>query len=44
MFTDAEIEFADEESVYKNSDFITVLGGDGSILRAAKHVGFPFGL
>lgn len=37
MFTDAEIEFVDEESVYKNSDFITVLGGDGSILRAAKH-------
>ena len=32
----AEIEFTDEESLYRSCDFITVLGGDGSILRAAK--------
>ena len=37
MFNDTEIEFTDEDSVYKKCDFIAVLGGDGSILRAAKH-------
>lgn len=34
---DPYIEFADTEYVYSCCDFIIVLGGDGSILRAAKH-------
>ena len=32
-----EILFFSEEEVYKNSDLIIVLGGDGSILRAAEY-------
>ncbi|MBR5315040.1 MAG: NAD(+)/NADH kinase [Clostridia bacterium] len=34
---DSYIEFMDTEAVYGSCDFIIVLGGDGSILRAAKN-------
>lgn len=33
---DEDVVFESEENVYKNCDLIAVLGGDGSILRAAQ--------
>ncbi len=34
---DGGVVFTDSETLYKECDLITVLGGDGSILRAAKN-------